>query len=96
MYFLGIEVKKLSWRVDVCAYVTGAKPSDPEPRNRNGFALIALVSSGTSRAIIGKGTQYIKMIECPESAAPVLQLPVPGGGVANGNDQDRRSHIADV
>ncbi|KDQ27108.1 hypothetical protein PLEOSDRAFT_1105998 [Pleurotus ostreatus PC15] len=52
---------------------------------------IFLKNSGTSRAIIGKGTQYIKMIECPESAAPVLQLPVPGGGVANGDDQNRNA-----
>ncbi|KAF9499302.1 NAD(P)-binding protein [Pleurotus eryngii] len=46
-------------------------------------------NSGTSRAIVGKGAQYIKMIECPKSIASVLQLPVPGGGVANGDDQNR-------
>ncbi|KAL4259814.1 hypothetical protein AB1N83_011802 [Pleurotus pulmonarius] len=77
-----ILIQTLTWKVDVYAYVTGAKPDEDFEEN-GGAVVVVLVHSGWL-SYNGRLGESVSRVTAPALLAAQAQLPPSGSGLENG------------
>lgn len=81
------QQETLTWRTDVYKYATGARPDEPNFREKGGEIYIIMVHSGTGHVLhLAPMTEYVESVKAPPSVMPVRQYPASHSGTQSGDN----------